>query len=133
VQSVCESTCRRSVQPPSSRYKISRAHILTTWRTVQNYGNFQPIMKNAVLWDVTPCGFYKKRRFGGTHLLSHQGDKNQRARNKVCRDMCHIVFLRSTFRLLVTANAPSSTILVTLLMEALLSSETSVLIRATRR
>jgi hypothetical protein len=40
----------------------------------------------------------------------------------------------SVRRLLVTANVvPSSSILVTLLMEALRSSETSVLIRATRR
>jgi hypothetical protein len=35
--------------------------------------------------------------------------------------------------LLVTANAPSLQILVTLMMEALSSSETSVLTRATRR
>jgi hypothetical protein len=36
-------------------------------------------------------------------------------------------------RLLVTANIPSSPILVTLMMEALSSSETSVLTGATRR
>jgi hypothetical protein len=36
-------------------------------------------------------------------------------------------------RLLVTANVPSSPILVTLMKEALSSSETSVLTRATRR
>jgi hypothetical protein len=36
-------------------------------------------------------------------------------------------------RLLVTANVPSSQIVVTLMMEALSSSETSVLTRATRR
>jgi hypothetical protein len=44
-----------------------------------------------------------------------------------------LVFLRSMRRFLVTANVPSSPILVTLIMEALSSSETSVLIRATRR
>jgi hypothetical protein len=44
------------------------------------------------------------------------------------------VFLRSTRRLLVTASVvPSSPILVTLMKEELLSSETSVLTRATRR
>jgi hypothetical protein len=44
------------------------------------------------------------------------------------------VFLRSMRRLLVTANVvPSSPFLVTLMMEALSSSETSVLTRATRR
>jgi hypothetical protein len=43
-------------------------------------------------------------------------------------------FLRSVRRLLVTANVvPSSPILVTLTKEALSSSETSVLTRATRR
>jgi hypothetical protein len=44
------------------------------------------------------------------------------------------VFLRSLRQLLVTANVvPSSTILVTLMEDALSSSETSVLTRATRR
>jgi hypothetical protein len=44
-----------------------------------------------------------------------------------------IAFLRSVRQLLVTANVPSSPILVTLIMETLNSSETSVLKRATRR
>jgi hypothetical protein len=43
------------------------------------------------------------------------------------------VFLRSVRRLLVKANVPRSPILVTLMMEVLRSSETSVLTRATRR
>jgi hypothetical protein len=44
------------------------------------------------------------------------------------------LYLRSVGRLLVTANAvPSSPILVTLMMEALSSSETLVFTRATRR
>jgi hypothetical protein len=44
------------------------------------------------------------------------------------------VFLRSVRRLLVTVSVvPSSPILVTLMKEALSSSETSVLTRATRR
>jgi hypothetical protein len=44
------------------------------------------------------------------------------------------VFLRSMQRLLVTANVvPSSPILITLTMEALQFSETSVLTRAKRR
>jgi hypothetical protein len=57
-------------------------------------------MKNAVFWDVTPCGSCKNR---------------------------------SVLRLLVTANVPSSPILVTPMMEVLRSSETSVLTRATLR
>jgi hypothetical protein len=47
--------------------------------------------------------------------------------------LCHLLFLRSLRRLLVTASVvPSSSILVTLMKEALSSSETSVLTRATR-
>jgi hypothetical protein len=46
----------------------------------------------------------------------------------------NLLFLRSVRRLLVTASVvPSSQILVTLMKEALSSSETSVLTRATRR
>jgi hypothetical protein len=43
------------------------------------------------------------------------------------------VFLRSVRRLLVTANVPNSPILVILMMEALSSSETSVLTKTTQR
>jgi hypothetical protein len=46
----------------------------------------------------------------------------------------HLVFLRSVRRLLVAASVvPSSPILVTLMKEALISSEMSVFTRATRR
>jgi hypothetical protein len=47
--------------------------------------------------------------------------------------LCSLVFLHSLRRLLVTTNVPSPPILVTLMMQALGSSETSVLTRATRR
>jgi hypothetical protein len=40
-------------------------------------------MRNAVFWDVTPCGSCKNRRLGGTQRLHHQGDKNRRTRNNV--------------------------------------------------
>jgi hypothetical protein len=74
-------------------------------------------MKNGVFWDVTPCDSCKNRRFGGTWRLLH-----------------HLIFLRSVRPLLVAACVvPSSTILVILMKEALGSSETSVLTRATRR
>jgi hypothetical protein len=33
-------------------------------------------VKNGVLWDVTPCGSCKNRRYGGTVRLIHHGDKN---------------------------------------------------------
>jgi hypothetical protein len=80
-------------------------------------------MKNAVLWDVSPRGSYKNRRFGGTHRLHHHGDKSRRARNNV----------NSVLRFLVTVNiVPNSPILVSLMMEAIRSSETSVLTRSIR-
>jgi hypothetical protein len=50
------------------------------------------------------------------------------------RNTTHFLFLRSVRRLLVTASVvPSSPIFVTLMKEALSSSETSVLTRITRR
>jgi hypothetical protein len=62
---------------------------------------------NAAFRDVTPCGSCKNRRFG-----------------EILR----------VLRLQLTPNVvPSSPILVTLMKEALSSSETSVLTRATRR
>jgi hypothetical protein len=65
-------------------------------------------MKNGVFWDVTPCGVAVT--------------SNRRA-----------LFLRSLRRLLITTSiVPSSPILVTLIKEALSSSETWVLRRATR-
>jgi hypothetical protein len=45
----------------------------------------------------------------------------------------YLVFLRSWLRLLVTANVPSSPILVTLMMKAIHSSEATVFIRGTCR
>jgi hypothetical protein len=62
--------------------------------------------KNGVFWDVTLCGTLRR----------------------------NTEFLRSVRRLLVTARVvPSSPIVVILMKEALISSETSVLTRATRR
>jgi hypothetical protein len=68
-------------------------------------------IENGVFWDVTPCGSCKNRRTFRRNLA----------------------FLRSMRRLLVTASVvPSSPILVTLMKEAIGSSETSILTRATR-
>jgi hypothetical protein len=73
-------------------------------------------MKNVVFWDVTSCDSCKNRRFGGRYWLYHQGDKKRLAKNDI---------------LLVTANVPRS-LIHSLMMEVIRSSETSVLTRATR-
>jgi hypothetical protein len=65
-------------------------------------------MTNAVLWDVTQCGFCQNRRFGGTYRLQH-----------------------SVPRLKITVNiVPSWPILVALMMEEIHPSETSVFTKA---
>jgi hypothetical protein len=93
---------------------------------------------NAVCWDVTLCCSSKNRRFGGRYRPHHQGEKNPRAKNVSSNlQLKHTaeklaVFLRSVLQLLVTSEVPSSLILYTLMMEAILFSETSVLRRATR-
>jgi hypothetical protein len=38
-------------------------------------------MKNAVFWDVTPCGSCKNRRFGEIFRLHNLSDKNRRVGN----------------------------------------------------
>jgi hypothetical protein len=82
-------------------------------------------IKNGVFWDVTPHGSCKNRRFGGTYRVLHQGDKNRWTRNNsIPKQRASVV--RASVIL-------SSPILVTLMKEALSSSETSVLIGATRR
>jgi hypothetical protein len=58
------------------------------------------------------------------YRLHRQGDKNQRTRNNV---------RSSVLRYLVIANVPCLPILVTLMVEAILAAETSVLTRTTRR
>jgi hypothetical protein len=93
-------------------------------------------VKNGVFWDVRPCGSCKIRRFGGTYRLHHQGDKNRLIKNNInltSNRGRYFVFLRSVRWLLFTANVGSgSPIIVTLMVEALSSSETSLLTTATR-
>jgi hypothetical protein len=51
------------------------------WWTEQHWGKFSLSMKNTVFWGVAPCGFCKNRHIEGKFRLSHQGEKNRRARN----------------------------------------------------
>jgi hypothetical protein len=85
-------------------------------------------MKSVVFWDVKPRGFCNSRRFEGKYLLHHQSDKNQRAKNNVSSNNN-----RSMLRKKMLCYGPTSPILVTLMMEEILSYETSDLTRATRR
>jgi hypothetical protein len=64
-------------------------------------------MKNAVFWDVMPCGACKNRRFGES-CIHYQGVKISEMR----------------LQLLVTANGvPSVLIIFTVMKEAICSSE----------
>jgi hypothetical protein len=86
-------------------------------------------MKNAVLWNATRWGSRKNRLFGGTYRLHHQSDKNRRSRNVSSRNTISALRVRLIDTTTVVTTSP---FLDTLMMEAIGSSETSVLIRATR-
>jgi hypothetical protein len=74
-----------------------------------------------VFWDVTPCALVRT-------------DVSEELSASFIRVTSYLVLLRSVHRLLVTTSGvPSLPILVTLMKDALSSSETSVLTRATRR
>jgi hypothetical protein len=94
-------------------------------------------MKNAIFWDVTPCGSCKNERFRRTYCIRQKADKNRRAGNKLVvtnnRSILQRIFIRGMLRLLATSNVSNSPILVTLMMEAIRSSETSALTRPTWR
>jgi hypothetical protein len=80
------------------------------------------------------CGSCKNRRFRGTQRLFHQVTRIGELGTTLAVTSNRRTLRRcSVRRLLVTANVPSSPILVTLMKEVLCSSETSVLTRATQR
>jgi hypothetical protein len=87
--------------------------------------------KNAVFWEAKPCGCCKHRRFERTYRRHHHGEENQRARNDV---IINYQLKHAQLKLFVTVNVgPSSLIILIAMMEAISSSKTSVLTRATRR
>jgi hypothetical protein len=99
-------------------------------------------MKNAVFWKVTPYGSLRtdnsKEHIIAIIRVSRIGDLGATlavlATEARSEEIIYIVFLGSVLRLLVTANvAPSSPILVTLMMEVIHSPKLSVLTRATWR
>jgi hypothetical protein len=78
--------------------------------------------KNAVFCSVMPCGSYKNGRFGRT--LAPLVTRNGRPLRRISSQWASVVSLQLV---------PSSTILITLMKEAVRSSETSDLTTATRR
>jgi hypothetical protein len=89
-------------------------------------------MRNAVFWDFMPGISCKNRRFGDTYRLARISELETTL--EVTRNGIRLRRNYYVLRLLVSANVvPSSPILVTVLMEAIRSSKTSVLTRATRR
>jgi hypothetical protein len=91
-------------------------------------------MKNAVFWGVTPCGSCKNRRLRGPYRLHHQGDKNRWARNVSSNEQPkHAAkkYLSHNISLQRAQVVPSSPILVTLMIEPVCFSETSVFTWAT--
>jgi hypothetical protein len=103
-------------------------HVSNTTR--RNLGTWRIwLVKNDVFWDVTPCGSC------GTYVSKELSSSFiRRTRIGVLGTTLAVISNRRMLWLLVTASVvPSSLILVTLKMEALRSSETSVLTRATQR
>jgi hypothetical protein len=86
-------------------------------------------MKNAIFWDVTSCSSSKNRRFRGIYRLYHQGDKNRLTRNVSSNYQPK----HAAKKLLDTADVTGSRIPFSLMMQAMCSSETFFLTRATRR
>jgi hypothetical protein len=90
------------------------------------------IKKNGVFWDVTPCGSCRNRRFGEPSSsfirVTRIGELG-----KTLAATSNRRTLRRNFLLVAASVVPSSPILVTLMKEALGSSETTALTRATRR
>jgi hypothetical protein len=87
------------------QYKIFILAVAKNWETTHS-------TRNAVFWDVTPCGSCKNRRFVGTCRFHHPGRRNIRERGKVLDGVGYIYS--------------------TLDMEAVRSSETSVSTRHTQ-
>jgi hypothetical protein len=84
-------------------------------------------IKNTVFWDMMLCGSVRTD-------VSEESITSIIKVKRIIELGMILIFLRDVFQLLVKANAiPNSLILVTLMMEEILSSEMSALARATLR
>jgi hypothetical protein len=67
-------------------------------------------MKNAVFWDVSTCGFYRGRRFGGKHRLHIQDESKQQTESRrmvssvMLRRVAQILHTRSTLAIATDCN-----------------------------
>jgi hypothetical protein len=100
-------------------------------------------MNNAVIWIVTPCGSSKNRRFGERiaciirvtkigEIRMLTATSNRTLLMEMTRSSGTSVLTKSA-RLLVTDNDCNSPILITLMLQVIRPSETSILTTATWR
>jgi hypothetical protein len=124
---------------------------LTLWFTMKLIGTIrtQPTEDNGWWLDLKvlmPCSLVLKVPCSGMlrSVVRARSDVTEKPSTSIIRvtkiryvsrnwQSTHSIIFRRVRRLLVTANVPSSQILVTLMMEALVFSETSALTRATQR
>jgi hypothetical protein len=96
------------------QYQTGAGAHIASWRLEEKV--FAAVtMKNAVFWDVVPCGFIINRRLGGTCCLHLQGKRNNARREKVFKavimndaaflDIAACGFYKKTFR---KVSSPSS-------------------------
>jgi hypothetical protein len=99
---IANKTNKKSINNKNSLYNKSRVR----------YEVFTAVtMKNAVFWDITPCGSCKNWHFRGMYCLHYHNG----------------------LQLLVTAGIIPSSLILAILMMVIRSSKTSVLTRTTRR
>jgi hypothetical protein len=108
---------------------MTQGHLATRFRIHNVFTNTNPTLPPKLGTSLCALAIYKPTPLPATsHSSLHPQSELHTS------FLSHFVLLRSVRRLLVTASViPSSPILVTLMIEALSSSETSALTRATRR
>jgi hypothetical protein len=67
----------------SDRYSFVCHHVVHRFHGETEQATFHPScsLKNAVFWNMMPCGSCKMQHFRGAFHLHHQGRKIQQARN----------------------------------------------------
>jgi hypothetical protein len=89
-------------------------------------------MKNAFFWNVTPCDSCKNQRFGGIFQLLTRVIRNGELGTALAVTSYRRSLGEHTTSVASYCCVVPSTPIVTLMKEVLISSETSVLTRATR-